>query len=117
MKTIWTYGILRRDYMGSNPPFGLEKEYWKGKAQLRDWQRRATSTIVPQEDDYVKGDLWEVPDSVEDAIARFETGAGWPRTKVVVEDKEGDEIEAIAYIPACYVNKAREVLEEPRIIE
>ena len=95
MKTIFVYGILRRNHSAES--FGLKD--FVGEATLLNYKRVGTSLITYSEGDIVEGEVFRVSDSLEEKINGFESRFGYTRKIVHPILKDSNKsIEAIAYL-------------------
>lgn len=99
MKKIFVYGILQKGI--SSDRFGMKDEHYIGRAILKGYKRRSLTAIFPSNDgtDEVEGDVWEVPDEIEEHLNSFESGFGYNRgiTNPILKST-GEEFETISYL-------------------
>jgi len=98
MKTIFVYGILQKGESAKS--FGLKDEYWKGRARLDGYTRYSLTSIYKgHEDDKVFGDVFEVPDELEESLYRFEKQYGYYRGNTYPKLSIGLEpVKCISYL-------------------
>jgi len=103
MKTVFVYGILQKDV--SAKEFELEDKFYLGRATLYGYTRHSLTRInkAKRDDDYVVGDIFKVPDDIEEKLYKFEHGFGYNRetTKPQLIDN-GKVVECISYILPPY---------------
>jgi gamma-glutamylcyclotransferase (GGCT)/AIG2-like uncharacterized protein YtfP len=98
MKKIFVYGILQKEQ--SAKQFGMKDEYYLGRATLPGYKREYLTRISKSNNgDSVEGDIYEVPDELEEKLYRFEAGFGYWREKTKpIRKEDGKEFETISYI-------------------
>lgn len=99
MKRIFVYGILQKGL--DAPSFGIKNEYYVGRATLYGYSRSLLTRISrsKREDDYVCGDVFEVPDELEDKLFQFENQFGYKRVTTYPQMiSDATEYECISYI-------------------
>lgn len=98
MKKIFVYGILQKEH--SAKEFGISDDYYLGRATLPGFKRDFLTKISKSNNgDSVEGDVFEVPDNIEQKLYEFEAGFGYHReiTKPI-RNEDGKEFETISYI-------------------
>jgi len=98
MKNIFVYGILTRRHRAED--FGIKDEYYHGEGILYGYRRCSLVEIYESKDsDYVIGDIFEVPDEIEEKLYNFESQFGYKRqiTKPI-RNGDGKEFKCISYI-------------------
>ena len=98
MKTIFVYGILQRE--NSAKEFGLTDDMYLGRAILEGFERRYLTHIVKTKNgNSVEGDLFKVPDELEQKLYEFEAKFGYWREIVKPKRlKDKKEFEATCYL-------------------
>ncbi len=103
MKTIFVYGILQKDISAKN--FGIEDKYYIGRGILSGYKRYALTRInkSKNKEDSVHGDIFEVPDDIEENLYKFEHGFGYNRevTEPILENSN-ETYKCISYILPSY---------------
>ena len=98
MKKIFVYGILQKGISASN--FGLVDKYYVGRAKLPGYYRQSLTSIYKgDEKDEVEGDIWNIPEEIEENLYRFEAQFGYNRgttNPIRISDKR--EFETISYL-------------------
>lgn len=98
MKHIFVYGILQKHLSAKN--FGLEEEYYLGRARLDGYERESLTHIIKSNNgNSVEGDIFLIPDYLEQSLYDFEKQFGYSRgiTKPVRIDDD-KEFECISYL-------------------
>lgn len=98
-RKIFCYGILQKRHSAEN--FGLTDEMYIGRAVLPGFRRNALTAIYKSKDssDKVEGDIWEVPDDIEEQLYRFESRFGYKREITYpIRVDDGKEFETISYL-------------------
>jgi gamma-glutamylcyclotransferase (GGCT)/AIG2-like uncharacterized protein YtfP len=98
MKKIFVYGILQKEH--SAKQFDIKDEYYLGRAKLPGFERkRLTAIFKSNNGDSVEGDIFEVPDEIEEKLYQFESSFGYRReTTNPVRINDGQEFETISYL-------------------
>ena len=98
MKTIFVYGILQKEHSAKG--FGLLDKYYLGRAHLNGYLRTSLTSIFQDDNgSRVVGDIFEIPDDLEEKLYKFEAQFGYNRSMVKpnrIEDNK--EFEAISYL-------------------
>ena len=99
MKKIFVYGILQKDISARN--YGIEDEFYLGRGTLYGYKRHSLTRISKsrREDDYVIGDIFDIPDNIEESLYQFESQFGYHReitNPQRIEDTQ--KFETISYI-------------------
>jgi len=99
MKKIFVYGILQKDISAKH--FGIRDDYYVGRAKLHGFWRNSLTAIFNRgnKEDVVEGDIFEVPDDIEEKLFRFEHQYGYHReiTKPI-RISDGKTFETISYL-------------------
>jgi gamma-glutamylcyclotransferase (GGCT)/AIG2-like uncharacterized protein YtfP len=98
MKTIFVYGILQKHHSALD--FGMTDDMYRGEATISSFKRESLVHISKTEipNSKVHGELWEVPDDIEEHIYQFEAQFGYERVSLIVEDANGEYVNAILYL-------------------
>ena len=98
MKKIFVYGILQKGISAEH--FGLIDEYYIGRAKLPGYFRCSLTSIFKGNDDSeVEGDIWEVPEDIEERLYRFEAKFGYNRGITnPIRLSDNKEFETISYL-------------------
>lgn len=98
MKKIFVYGILQKDIDAKS--FGIKNEYYLGRAKLYGyWRNSLTDIFKRNKEDIVEGDIFEVPDDIEESLYRFESRFGYKRGKTnPIRLSDGKKFECISYL-------------------
>lgn len=98
MKKVFTYGILQKDH--SSDEFGMTDDMHIGRGSLYGFKRNGLCHIYLSENakDVVIGDIWEVPDELEERLYRFEAQFGYERVKCIVINDSGKFHKCIVYL-------------------
>ena len=99
MKKVFVYGILQKDISADS--FGIKEEHYIGRATLYGYTRIGLSIIKKSKknNDHVTGDIFEIPDELEEKLFRFENSFGYVRDTVTPQIKDDKtKHECIIYI-------------------
>ena len=98
MKKIFVYGILQKQHSSKN--FDIKDDYYLGRAILPGYHRTSLTSIFKGKDtDEVIGDIFSVPDDIEENLNRFESQFGYSReTTYPIRVDDGKEFETISYL-------------------
>lgn len=98
MKKVFTYGILQRHH--SSERFGMTDDMYLGRATLVGFKRDGLCHIHLSDNKFmeVEGDLWNVPDELEQQLYEFEAQFGYERVKVTIVDEKGIYHRVIVYL-------------------
>lgn len=98
MKTIFVYGILQQQHRAKE--FGLKDDMHLGRAKLDGFRRQFLTQITKTNNSSsVEGDLYYIPNDLEQRLYEFEAQFGYWREEVKpkrLEDKQ--EFKAICYL-------------------
>jgi len=87
MKRIFTYGILQKHH--SAKQHGLKDDMYRGRGCLKGFERNGLTHIKISKDESssVEGDIWEVPDELEERLFNFESSFGYERQTATIKDE------------------------------
>ena len=98
MRRIFVYGILQKEHSAES--HGLTANMYRGKASLYGFERTGLCHIKISENENSKviGDVWEVPNELEEELYRFEAGFGYDRQRVNVMYEDNSYHTCIVYL-------------------
>lgn len=99
MRKVFVYGILQQSCLAKDfdilPSYVIDE-----KAKLYGYKRISLSYIEKSGDerDFVRGEIIEIPEELEEKINEFESQFGYKRKRVKVCLNDGSKCDAIAYL-------------------